>query len=170
MDRVLAFLEKHNKYRRECVNLIASENVMSALAEKVYCSDLMHRYAEGLLYRRYYKGLKYVDIMEDLTAEEFKKHFKANFVDIRPISGTIANFAVFSSLAQKGDNIITLGIAGGSHVSHEKAGAAGVLGLNIFSFPFDQEGLGMDLEKSKAMILKIKPKFIVMGGSVILFP
>ncbi len=170
MDKVLTLLQKHNKWRKECVNLIASENVMSPLAEKCYCSDLMHRYAEGLPYKRYYRGLKYIDPIEAVTIEEFKKHFKANFVDVRPISGTIANLAVFSALAEKGDNIITLGIAGGSHVSHEKAGAAGMLGLNVSHFPFDQDGLGMDLEKAKAMISEIKPKFIVLGGSVILSP
>jgi len=170
MDKVLTLLQKHNKWRKECINLIASENVMSPLAEKCYCSDLMHRYAEGLPYKRYYRGLKYVDPIEEATIEEFKKQFKANFVDIRPISGTIANLAVFSALAERGDNIITLGIAGGSHVSHEKVGAAGMLGLNVSHFPFDQEGLGMDLEKAKAMISEIKPKFIVLGGSVILFP
>ena len=170
MKKFLSLLKKHDDWRQNCVNLIASENVMSPFCENLYVSDLMHRYAEGLPFERYYQGLKYVDEMEDLTEEKFKKHFGADFVDIRPISGTSANMAVFSALAERGDPILTLGIQGGSHVSHEKAGAAGILGLKSFNLGFDGETMTIDLEKSKKKILEIKPKFIVIGGSVILFP
>ena len=170
MEKILSLLKNHNDWRQNCVNLIASENVMSPFCEKHFISDLMHRYAEGLPFGRYYQGLKYVDEMESLTQEKFKKHFGAGFADIRPISGTLANMAVFSALAEKGDTILTLGIQGGSHVSHEKAGAAGMLGLKSFHLGFDGESMAIDLEKSKEKILEIKPKFIVIGGSVILFP
>ena len=50
-EKILDLLEKHNQWRKECINLIASENVMSPLAEKVYLSDLMSRYAEGLPFK-----------------------------------------------------------------------------------------------------------------------
>ncbi len=168
MQKILSLLKKHNDWRKNCINLIASENVMSDFCEKLYVSDLMHRYAEGLPFKRYYQGLKYIDQIESLTEDVFKKHFKANFVDLRPISGTLANMAVFSALTKKGDKILTLGIDGGSHVSHEEPGAAGILGLKVFHIEFKNSSI--DLEKSKKQILKIKPKFIVLGGSVILFP
>ena len=168
MKKILSLLEKHQDWRKNCLNLIASENVMSPFCEKVYNSDLMHRYAEGLPFKRYYQGLKYFDEIEDLTNQEFRKHFKVNFVDLRPISGTLANLAVFSALAEKGDKILTLGIQGGSHISNEEPGAAGILGLKVFHFDF--KNFSIDLEKTEKKILKIKPKFIVLGGSVILFP
>ena len=57
--KILSLLKKHNDWRKNCVNLIASENVMSDFCEKLYVSDLMHRYAEGLPFKRYYQGLKY---------------------------------------------------------------------------------------------------------------
>ncbi len=170
MRKILFLLKKHEEWRRNCINLIASENVMSPLAEKIYVSDLMHRYAEGLPYKRYYQGQKYFDQIEDLAVKEFEKHFKVNFADLRPISGTSANMAVFAALGKRGDRIITLGIQGGSHVSHEKPGAAGLLGMQVFHFDFDKKIFNIDLEKAKHKILKIKPKFIVLGGSVILFP
>ena len=167
--KILSLLKKHNDWRKNCINLIASENVMSDFCEKLYVSDLMHRYAEGLPFKRYYQGLKYIDQIENLTEDAFKKHFKAKFVDLRPISGTLANMAVFSTLAKKGDKILTLGIDGGSHVSHEEPGAAGILGLKVFHINFD-ESSSIDLKKTKEKIFKIKPKFIILGGSVILFP
>lgn len=170
MKKFLSLLKNHNNWRENCVNLIASENVMSPFCENLYVSDLMHRYAEGLPFERYYQGLKYVDEIESLAEEKFKKHFDASFVDIRPISGTSANMAVFSALAERGDSILTLGIQGGSHVSHEKAGAAGILGFKSFNLGFDGESMMIDLAESERKILEIKPKFIVIGGSVILFP
>lgn len=167
--KILSLLKKHNDWRKNCINLIASENVMSDFCEKLYVSDLMHRYAEGLPFKRYYQGLKYVDQIESLAEDAFKKHFKTNFADLRPISGTLANMAVFSALAKKNDKILTLGIDGGSHVSHEEPGAAGILGLKVFHIEFN-ENSSIDLKKTEEKILKIKPKFIVLGGSVILFP
>ena len=170
MKKILSLLKKHNQWRRECINLIASENVMSPLCERVYPSDLMHRYAEGLPFRRYYQGTKYIDIIEDLANKAFKEHFGANFVDLRPISGTLANLAVFSALAKNKDKILTLGINSGSHVSHEEPGVPGILGLEVFHIEFNKKELNIDIEKTKKKILKIRPRFIVLGGSVILFP
>jgi glycine hydroxymethyltransferase len=170
MKKLLGLLKKHEDWRKECINLIASENVMSPFCEKLYISDLMHRYAEGMPFKRYYQGLKYFDQLESEALEAFRTHFKADFAEIRPISGTLANMATFATLAKKGDKIMTLGIQGGSHVSHEAAGAAGLLGFKIFPIDYDKKELNIDIEKTKKKILKIKPKFIVLGGSVILFP
>lgn len=168
--KILSLLKKHQDWRKNCINLIASENVMSPQAAKAYNSDLMHRYAEGLPGKRFYQGLKYFDQMEQETMDAFKKHFNVNFVDVRPISGTLANLAVFSALTKSGDKILTLGIEGGSHVSHETPGAAGILGLKVFHFDFDKKSFNIDLDKAKKKILKLKPRIIVLGGSVILFP
>lgn len=170
MEKIIELLQEHDAWRKRCINLIASENVMSPYCEKYYVSDLMHRYAEGLPFNRYYQGLRYVDQIEDLATQAFQDHFQADFVDLRPISGTLANFAVFSALATRGDKVMNLGIQGGSHVSHEQAGAVGVLGLDSEPLPFDADNLKLDLPKIEEKILEIKPRFIVMGGSVITFP
>lgn len=169
MEKMISLVEEHNKWRSECVNLIASENVMSPACEKIYVSDLMHRYAEGVPFKRFYRGLDYVDRIEDLVQQEFKKHFGANFCDVRPLSGTIANYAAFAAISQRGDKILSLGIEHGSHVSHEKAGAAGTLGLEVDALVYNDD-CTMNAQKSCAKILETKPKFIVIGGSVILFP
>jgi glycine hydroxymethyltransferase len=43
------------------------------------------------------------------------------------------------------------------------------LGLNIHHFDIDQNGQ-IDIKKAQEKILEIKPKFIILSGSVILFP
>ncbi len=169
MDKINSLLQRHNEWRGSCVNLIASENVMSPACEKLYVSDLMHRYAEGLPRKRFYQGLEYIDQIEDLVQEEFKKHFGAGFCDARPISGTLANYAAFAAISSRGDRILSLGVEHGSHVSHEKAGAAGTLGLEVGWLEYNDD-CTMNAEKSCAKILEYKPRFIVIGGSVILFP
>ncbi|HPO06890.1 MAG TPA: serine hydroxymethyltransferase, partial [Candidatus Pacearchaeota archaeon] len=144
-------------------------NVMSPACEKLYVSDLMHRYAEGTPRKRYYRGLEYIDQIEELVQGEFKKHFGAGFCDARPISGTLANYAAFAAISSRGDKILSLGVEHGSHVSHEKAGAAGTLGLEVGWLEYNDD-CTMNAEKSCAKILEYKPRFIVIGGSVILFP
>ncbi len=142
---------------------------MSPACERLYVSDLMHRYAEGVPHRRFYQGLGYIDRIEDLVQEEFKKHFSADFCDARPISGTLANYAAFAAISSRGDRILSLGVEHGSHVSHEAAGAAGTMGLSVEWLEYDDDG-AMNAERSCAKIIEYKPKFIVIGGSVILFP
>ena len=166
---MISLVRRHNEWRRNCVNLIASENVMSPACEKLYVSDLMHRYAEGTPRKRYYRGLEYIDQIEEMVQEEFKKHFGAGFCDARPISGTLANYAAFAAISSRGDKILSLGVEHGSHVSHEKAGAAGTLGLEVGWLEYNDD-CTMNAEKSCAKILEYKPRFIVIGGSVILFP
>ena len=142
---------------------------MSPACEKLYVSDLMHRYAEGAPHKRFYQGLEYFDQIEDSVQEEFKKHFGAGFCDARPISGTLANYAAFAAISSRGDKILSLGVEHGSHVSHEKAGAAGTLGLEVGWLEYNDD-CTMNAEKSCAKILEHRPRFIVIGGSVILFP
>jgi len=169
MDKINSLLQRHNEWRSSCINLIASENVMSPACEKLYVSDLMHRYAEGTPRKRYYRGLEYIDQIEEMVQEEFKKHFGAGFCDARPISGTLANYAAFAAISSRGDKILSLGVEHGSHVSHEKAGAAGTLGLEVGWLEYNDD-CTMNAEKSCAKILEYRPRFIVIGGSVILFP
>ena len=142
---------------------------MSPACEKLYVSDLMHRYAEGTPRKRYYRGLEYIDQIEELVQGEFKKHFGAGFCDARPISGTLANYAAFAAISSRGDKILSLGVEHGSHVSHEKAGAAGTLGLEVGWLEYNDD-CTMNAERSCAKILEYRPRFIVIGGSVILFP
>ena len=48
IKQIEEIVKKQEQWRgKECINMIASENIMSKEAEKAYCSDFMHRYAEG---------------------------------------------------------------------------------------------------------------------------
>ena len=168
--KITNLLKKHENWRKSCINLIASENVMSPKAKNLYISDLMHRYAEGLPFKRYYQGLKYYDELEIETQELFKKLFNCKFVDLRPISGTIANLAVYISFLKENDVVFSLPVQCGSHVSHTIHGFLGFTKIKIVEIPFDKEKMNIDVEKTEELIKQYKPKLIILGGSLFLFP
>ncbi len=167
----LTYTFMHNRWRRyECINLIASENAMSPLAEAAYMSDMMHRYAEGKPRKRYYQGTKYVDEVELLVMDLMGKLFNVEYVEPRPISGTIANATVFRALGGPGDKAVIAPVQAGAHVSHTKFGTLGALGIEHVEMPYDPEEMNVDVDKAVRLIEDVKPRFVVLGGSVYLFP
>jgi glycine hydroxymethyltransferase len=170
LSRIINLTIEHNTWRRSSLNLIPSENVMSPLAEALYMCDMMHRYAEGRPRRRLYQGLIYVDEVEELVMDLMSRLFGAKYVEPRPISGTIANAATFRVLAAPGSKAVVAPVQAGAHVSHTKFGTLGALGIEHIEMPFDMENLNIDVDKARKVIEEVKPAFVVMGGSLYLFP
>ncbi len=168
---VLRFTLRHNQWRRfETINLIASENVMSPLAESAYVSDMMHRYAEGKPFKRYYQGTRYVDEVEVRAASLMGELLGGAHVDPRPISGTTANASVFRVLAPCGAKAVIAPVQAGAHVSHTKFGTLGALCIEHVEMPYDSESMNIDIDRAVKLIEEVKPSFVVMGASVYLFP
>ncbi|RLG77160.1 MAG: serine hydroxymethyltransferase [Thermoprotei archaeon] len=169
--RIVEITRSHNRWRRfECINLIASENVMSPLAEAAYFTDMMHRYAEGKPGKRYYQGNIYTDEIEFLVMDLMKRLFEVEYVEPRPISGTIANAIVFRNFAGPGDKALIAPVQAGAHVSHTKFGTLGALGIQQVELPFDEENWNIDVDRAVKLIREVKPKFVTLGASVYLFP
>ena len=171
IDKIYKLLNEHDTWRKEeCLNLIASENITSPAVDSLMVSDLSHRYAEGKPYHRHYQGLKYVDEIETLTQELMKDLFKAKRVDLRLLSGTLANASVFKGLLKSGDYIVSSSIPNGGHVSHTRYGIGNILGLTDYSFPFDNYEMNIDIDKSIKLIEEETPKMLLFGASLFLFP
>lgn len=162
--------DANRKRRLETINLIASENVMSPLAEKAYLSDFMSRYAEGKPRKRYYQGTHEIDELELMLQEVMGELLGAEYVETRPVSGTIANAAVFRVLGKPGDKVLVAPVQAGSHVSHTEFGTLGALGLKQVTMPYDKESMNVDVDRAVRVMEEEKPKFIILGGSVYLFP
>ena len=168
---VATLTRRHDLWRKmECINLIASENVMSPVAEELYLNDMAHRYAEGLPFKRYYQGHKYLDPAEVKTQEMFKRLFNADFVDLRPLSGTIANLSIYAAFLKPGDKVAAMDIPHGSHVSHTIHGALGIREVNQVFLPFDASVMNIDVDKAVKVIEEEKPKMVILGASLFLFP
>jgi len=161
---------EHNSWFKDCIPLIASENVMSPLAREVMNSDLHNRYAEGLPGKRYYQGNIYVDKIESLCEALAKEVFGCRFADVRSTSGTVANLAILMALTKTREKMTTVALSDGGHISHAKIGATGLRGIKTFNYPFDEKNMNIDVEGAKRLLREVKPKVALFGQSVFLFP
>lgn len=168
--KIRELAKEHNKFFKESIPLIASENIMSPMAMEMLLTDLGFRYAEGLPHHRYYQGNFYVDQIEDMVMELSNRLFRSRQSDPRPVSGTNANTAVIYGLLKPGDRIATPDLSGGGHISAAKFGAVGLRGLSIVNYPYDPETMTILPDEASKMIVKEKPKVCLLGQSVFLFP
>ncbi len=88
--------------QQQNIELIASENIVSAAVLAAAGTVLTNKYAEGYPGKRYYGGCQCVDVVENIAIERAKKLFGANFANVQPHSGAQANFAVYQALCQHG--------------------------------------------------------------------
>ena len=163
-------IKNHNEWMENSINLIASENITSPQIKTALASDLSHRYAEGQAGDRLYEGCKYIDDIETLTINLSKKLFNAEYVNVQPISGVTANLATFFAFTKPGDKIMTMSVPMGGHISHENVSAAGIRGLKNVFYPFNNEIMNIDADIMQKRILEEKPKIVLLGGSLFLFP
>ena len=179
-DEIFQLLEDHHNWFNNSIPLIASENVASPAVREAIATDFSHRYAEGWPGERVYAGCVYIDQVELKCIELAKRVFKAEFADVRPISGVCANLAIYSAFANPNDRMIALAIPSGGHIStgrKEFYGTAGsVRGLRVDYFVFDREEMNIDVDKTKEKIRKMvedehePPSLAMFGGSLFLFP
>jgi glycine hydroxymethyltransferase len=176
---IVSLVKQHEKWFSESLPLVASENVASREVRNILTSDLGQRYAEGWPGERVYAGCKFIDKIELKAIELAKRLFKADFADVRPVSGACANLAVYSALSDPGDILMALSIPNGGHISAGKkefSGTAGLVhGLQIEYFGFDKERMRIDVDESRKRLAKLKsdgrsPKLVMFGGSLLLFP
>jgi len=159
-----------NEWRSRCLNLIASEQVMSRRARTVLGSDFGHRYAEGHPGERYYQGTEKIDSVEEKVKRLLRMLFQCVHVEVRPISGTNANEAVFSTYIRYGDLVMVNSTPGGGHISHQRPGSVGKYTPNVVAFPRVAHGYVLDVGKTKDLIRRVRPRLLVLGKSLFLFP
>ncbi len=159
-----------NEFFANSLPMIASENVLSPLCKEMLITDFHGRYAEGTPGHRYYEGCKFFDNVEEKAMELAKKLFNCNYADVRPTAGTTANIAVLKALIKPGESATVLDLANGAHISFGKWGAAGLRGINLISYPFNDEEMNIDIDGAVKLIKKVRPKLALNGRSVFLFP
>jgi glycine hydroxymethyltransferase len=170
LREIAQLCRRADAWRMDTINLIASENVLSPAARRLLDSDFHHRYAEGHPGKRYYEGTRFIDEIEEKTRVLVGSVFKADRVDIRLPSGTLANEAAFSALVPQGATAIAHGLDGGGHISHARFGALGKRAARILEFPRLPDGYRLDAPKARDMIRAERPQIVVLGRSLFLFP
>jgi len=170
IESVMDAVRKHHKLYENALPLIASENITSNAVRILLASDLSHRYAEGDVGNRFYQGCKYIDDIEEHAISYAKELFAAEHVNVKPTSGVNANIAALFALTLPGDKMMALSVPDGGHISHSRYSVPAIRNLRLEELPFDPKEMNIDVDKMEKEIKEKKPKLILLGGSLFLFP
>lgn len=151
--------------QRDGIELIASENIVSAAVLEAQGSVLTNKYAEGYPGRRYYGGCVHVDVAERLAIERAKRLFNCAFANVQPHSGAQANQAVFLALLQPGDAILGMSLAAGGHLTHGAAPNLSGKWFRSIQYGVRREDGLLDYEELERLARQERPKLIIAGGS-----
>jgi glycine/serine hydroxymethyltransferase len=104
-EQLLKKVEKNNLWRqRECFNLIPSESTPSLLVKMCEISDPSGRYAEHKTMKGkevyFYQGIDMIEEIEERAKEELRKYFNCENVELRTISGQMANEVLFKAMVR----------------------------------------------------------------------
>ena len=169
-SKILEAIKYSGQHYKDSLPMIASENILSPLVREACNSDLHGRYAEGLPGKRYYQGCEDFDTIESIGIELAKNVFNCNFANIQSTSGTNSNLGALKALTKPGQTITAVSTADGGHISHARMGAVGMRGLDLVTYPWDEERMEPDIDAAAELIRKTKPNLALFGQSVFLFP
>jgi glycine/serine hydroxymethyltransferase len=170
INNLLIKLDSHQKKANTSLNFTPSENVMSPLSRVPLVMDIYSRYffEHKKLFGEwfFFGGIEAGEIQGEYTEPVLRKLTKANYVDVRPLSGLNCMTIVMAALCKKGGNMLTIPEPFGGHMS--SANVAKRLGINANEIPFDNHEIDLDL--FMLQVKKIKPDLIYIDQSTQLFP
>ena len=153
--------------QRNEIELIASENIVSAAVMEAQGSVMTNKYAEGYPGRRYYGGCQFVDVAENLAIERACQLFGCSFANVQPNSGSQANQGVYTALLQPGDTILGMSLDAGGHLTHGAKPNQSGKWFNAVQYGVRQQDSEIDYDQIAELTATHKPKMIIAGGSAI---
>ncbi|HPU94158.1 MAG TPA: hypothetical protein PKU99_08520 [Candidatus Saccharicenans sp.] len=190
-------IAKNNRWRQqECFNLIPSENTPSLLVKLAEIADPSGRYAEHRTMKGqevyFYQGTDFIREVELEARKELKAYFGCQDVELRPISGQMANEVVFKGLVkfvnrkrQKGEPFRRLRLVmnndlnKGGHLSSQPMGALFNLveedpatgKENVVNIPVREDNpYKADLDRLASLLQDYRPELVVFGKSMFIYP
>ena len=163
--KIYKLIEAEKQRQRDTLMMIPSENYASSAVMEACGSVLMNKYSEGYPGRRYYQGNQIIDEIEQLAIDRAKELFDVPYVNVQPLSGSPANYAVYFGLLELGDTIMGMQFADGGHLTHghPKVTVSGKYFRSV------QYGVGedelIDYDQVAEMAQKEKPKMIICGAT-----
>lgn len=151
--------------QQDGIELIASENLVSAAVLEAQGSVLTNKYAEGYPGRRYYGGCAYVDVAEQLAIARARQLFGCDFANVQPHSGAQANQAVFLALLKPGETVLGMSLAAGGHLTHGAAPNLSGKWFRALQYGVRREDGRLDYEELERLARAERPKLIIAGGS-----
>ncbi len=168
----------HERWRlQEAVNLQPSENVMSETARALLASDFVHRYTLPARFapslgdaKNAYRGTRGTDAMEALAESLACEVFGVAHASLKPLSGHLAGFLMLQACTRRGDTILVIHAEHGGYDGYMPGFLPDYLGLKVEFLPFDVKTWNIDPKAAADAVLERRPKLVLVGASLILFP
>ena len=178
--QIKKLIDAEKKRQKKVINLIASENYVSQDVLEALGSILTDKYAEGYPGRRYYRGARVVDEVELLAQERALQLFGLNdkspstvargnsissnwSVNVQPLSGSPANFAVYAALVPQGGKIMGMTLSHGGHLTHgQPVSMTGKFWKQV-PYGVSKKTERLDYAELKRIAIAEKPNIIVAG-------
>ena len=191
-----ARVERNSAWRqKECFNLIPSESTPSLLVKMCEIADPAGRYAEHRTMKGYevyfYQGTDFIRDVEVEAQRELETYFGCTDVELRPVSGQMANEVVFKGVvkflnrgraegqpSRRMRLVLNNDLIYGGHLSAQPMGALfnyveedpATGKERMVSFPvFKENPYKPDLERLAGLLETHKPELIVFGKSMFLY-
>ena len=172
--RLLELAEMHKDWReKSCINLIASENVMSPSVKTLLGTDMAFCVCDGYVGKKLLPttdAVKYLEEIEAYAISLALRLFRCQFVEHRLLSGTMACMVTQYALTSPGDTIMSQSLRDGGNIANREGGPPGIYHLEVVDLPIDPEELNVDLEAYKEAVYAHRPKLIIPGAMIVLFP
>ncbi len=163
--QIFDLIRKEKDRQSQGLELIASENYVTAQVMEAMGSICTNKYAEGYPGKRYYGGCEVVDQIEQLAIDRLCKIYGAEYANVQPHSGAQANLAVEMAILRPGDTFMGLDLSQGGHLTHgSPVNASGIL-YKAVSYGLDPETGRVDYDKMERLARDCRPKLIIGGAS-----
>ena len=162
---IAGLIEAEAERRATTIDLIASESEPSPPVLAALGSVFAAKTAEGYPGRRYHRGTRHADAVEQLAIDRARAVFGAEHANVQPSSGVNANVGVYRALLKPGDTVLALRLDHGGHLSHgDRASITGAV------YRFEHYGVGrdtetIDMDEVRDLARRHRPRLIVTGGS-----
>ncbi len=162
--KIFEAIENEKKRETEGIELIPSENYVSAAVLEANGSILTNKYAEGYPGKRYYGGNQNTDVVENIARDRAKELFRAEHANVQPLSGSPMNQAVYFAFLKPGDTVLGMDLSHGGHLTHGHPVSHMGKIFNFVRYKTHPEDKGrIDFEELMRVAKEAKPKIVLCG-------
>jgi glycine hydroxymethyltransferase len=162
---IAELIGKEAQRLEETLDLIAAENHAPPAILETLGSVFNTKTIEGYPGNRFHAGCRYADVVENLAIQRAKEIFQAEHANVQPHSGTSANIAVFLSVLEIGDKVLSMTLTHGGHLSHGHPASLAGKCFQIQNYGVNPDTGQIDYDQLTSLCHAFQPKMIVAGAS-----